>query len=60
MEATMVYWGYIGMMENRLETTIVYDVKIRIGTVYRRDWAYMAKAECGNLKATAAFGKRYK
>ena len=24
MEATIVYWGYIGIMENKMETTIVY------------------------------------
>ena len=24
MEATIVYWGYIGIMENKMEATIVY------------------------------------
>ena len=24
METTIVYWGYIGIMENKMETTIVY------------------------------------
>ena len=24
METTIVYWGYIGIMEKRMETTIVY------------------------------------
>ena len=24
MEATIVYWGYIGTMENRMEAAIVY------------------------------------
>ena len=24
METTIVYWGYIGIMENHMETTIVY------------------------------------
>ena len=24
MEATMVYWGYKGIMENQMETTIIY------------------------------------
>ena len=24
MESTIVYWGYIGIMENKMETTIVY------------------------------------
>ena len=24
METTIVYWGYIGMMEKKMETTIVY------------------------------------
>ena len=24
METTIVYWGYIGVMENNMETTIVY------------------------------------
>ena len=24
METTMVYWGYIGVMENDMETTIQY------------------------------------
>ena len=24
MEATIVYWGYIGIMEETMETTIVY------------------------------------
>ena len=24
METTVVYWGYIGRMENKMETTIVY------------------------------------
>ena len=23
MEATIVYWGYIGVMENKMETTII-------------------------------------
>ena len=25
MEVTIVYWGYIGIMENKMETTIVYS-----------------------------------
>ena len=24
MEAAIVYWGYIGLMENKMEATIVY------------------------------------
>ena len=24
MEATIVYWGYIGIMENKIENTIAY------------------------------------
>ena len=24
METTVVYWGYIGIMENDMETTVVY------------------------------------
>ena len=24
METTIVYWGYIGIMEKKMETTIVY------------------------------------
>ena len=24
METTIVYWGYIGIMESKMETTIVY------------------------------------
>ena len=24
METTIVYWGYIGIMENKMEITIVY------------------------------------
>ena len=24
METTIVYWGYLGIMEKRMETTIVY------------------------------------
>ena len=24
METTIVYWGYMGIMENNMETTIVY------------------------------------
>ena len=24
METTIVYWGYIGIMENKMETTVVY------------------------------------
>ena len=24
METTIVYWGYIGIVENKMETTIVY------------------------------------
>ena len=24
MEATIVYWGYLGMMEKKVETTILY------------------------------------
>ena len=24
METTIVYWGYIGIMDNKMETTIVY------------------------------------
>ena len=24
METTVVYWGFIGIMENEMETTIVY------------------------------------
>ena len=24
METTVIYWGYMGIMENRVETTIVY------------------------------------
>ena len=30
MEATIVYWGYIGIMEKKMETTIVYWVYIGI------------------------------
>ena len=26
MEATIVYWGYIGAMEKKMETTIVYSM----------------------------------
>ena len=26
MEATIVYWGYIGIMENKMEATIVYPI----------------------------------
>ena len=24
METTIVYWGYVGIMENKMETAIVY------------------------------------
>ena len=24
METTIVYWGYIGIMENKMETTLIY------------------------------------
>ena len=24
MEATIVYWGYLGIMENKMEATIIY------------------------------------
>ena len=30
METTIVYWVYIGRMENEMETTIVYSVYIEI------------------------------
>ena len=32
METTIVYWGYIGIMENELETTVVY-------------WGYIGRME---------------
>ena len=30
METTIVYWGYIGIMEKKMETTIVYWGFIRV------------------------------
>ena len=30
METTIVYWGYIGIMEKKMETTIVYWGYMRI------------------------------
>ena len=27
METTIVYWGYIGIMEEKMETTIVFSLK---------------------------------
>ena len=30
METTIVYWGYIGILEKKMETTIVYWGHIRI------------------------------
>ena len=28
MESTIVYWGYIRIMENKMETTIVYQTNL--------------------------------
>ena len=28
MEATIVYWGYIGIMEKKMETTIMVYIRI--------------------------------
>ena len=36
METTMVYWGYMGIMENKMETTMVY-------------WGYIGIMENGLL-----------
>ena len=33
METTVVYWGYIGIMEKKMETTIVH-------------WGYVGFREC--------------
>ena len=30
VEATIVYWGYLGIMENEMETTGVYRGHVRI------------------------------
>ena len=30
METTILYWGYIGIMENKMETTIVYSVQVMV------------------------------
>ena len=30
VETTIVYWGYIGIMENEMETTIVYCIDTHI------------------------------
>ena len=41
METTIVYWGYIGVMETNMETTIVY-------------WGYMGVME-NNMETTIGF-----
>ena len=30
LETTMLYWGYTGIMENKMETTIVYSVQVMV------------------------------
>ena len=46
MEATVVYWGYIGIMENKMEATIVYWGHIGImekkmeTTIYNLLWLH--------------------
>ena len=30
METTIVYWGYIGIIENKMETTILWGSGIRL------------------------------
>ena len=49
MEATIVYWGYIGIMEKKMEATIVYwgyigimDKKMEATIAY---WGYIGKME---------------
>ena len=48
MEATIVSWGYLGIMENEMETTIVYGGYIRImeknmkATIFKLNAGYRA------------------
>ena len=40
METTIVYWGYMGIMENKMETTIVgfaKDAMFELHAEFRRD-----------------------
>ena len=44
MESTIVYWGYIGILENKMETTIVY-------------WGYTGTME-NEMETTMVFAAR--
>ena len=37
METTVVYWGYLGIMEKKMETTVVYWGYVCIGLMKSRD-----------------------
>ena len=38
METTIVYWGYIGMMEDKMETIMVYCYRFGVGTLNPKSW----------------------
>ena len=40
METTVVYWGYIGIMENDMETTVVYWDNGKSNGNYYRAWGF--------------------
>ena len=35
METTIVYWGYIGIMEKKMETTILGYIGFRVSEIYK-------------------------
>ena len=53
METTIVYWGFIGIMEKTMETTIVYwgsigimEKKMETTIVY---WGYIGSGKPGKI-----------
>ena len=51
METTIVYWGYIGIMEKKMETTIYNG--IILGRIYCRLW--VAGLRTVHVKAFSSF-----